>query len=747
MRPIICTWNNFIHLRFVLTIRNVSSRTTEFSKRDLSSSNRKEYNSKDGTVSKTVRKVGPSAKTTNYQICNGTVHIPEKNTPNGKESEASSLNLDELTMETPSKELQTLRNTDGVDSVYTEKMYNSDIQDFEQAFEKMDRLQKPSPKGRSSKRRFRLNNSSKANFKLDFESRTTHLTSKNVIKKPLEQCLAPKKSDIPQLAHNLDRVLFSPGVHFLQDPRTRVYNFSPFLKNVIHYKDFNFDAAGSYTPVDKHKNLLENAKRFKKQFYSSTSSMTSILSKFYMLLNNYSSSKVERFGDIPLSGVATKLPSSTFVEPKGTFIDQGKTTTVYSLLADKSCDSEILLSAMGICMETLLTNPENEFVKYRKDNTKETPPSPLNAYNYASYGNFLMRSQLDCFDERLPGNGTFDLKTRASTNIRYNSHHPNVGETDYQIFKLTGQYESYEKEFRDLIKTGALLKYLFQARIGQMDGIFIAYHNINSIFGFQYLPLEELDKIFYSHADFNTMAIDSSDAKLEAYYEMDRLPSLIGDTQFKFSLEIWETLLKEHIIKDFEASGLKDTAFRLVIQTYRRRYARNQQLRVYAIPVSTSEIEQFQLFGNRYPTDFKQDITEKQRLINTKKHVSELQKFNNMSLKGKKLLSYIISMDNGYIDADKTLYYSLPHYLPNSWRVQYSIKRVKNLSKEDFTRVFDLPIQQLSEQFQLTNKSKSEFMKQLQLLHQKYEKIGAIRKKQWELKEKTTNVYRPKYHF
>lgn len=31
---------------------------------------------------------------------------------------------------------------------------------------------------------------------------------------------------------------------------------------------------------------------------------------------------------------------------------------------------------------------------------------------------FLMRSQLDCHDERLPGTGVFDLKTRASFPIR-----------------------------------------------------------------------------------------------------------------------------------------------------------------------------------------------------------------------------------------------------------------------------------------------------------------------------------------
>ncbi|KAI5959689.1 PET127 [Candida theae] len=739
MRSVRCIWYYPCNSRSLTALRRVPSNriTRPYSKSSKSHRSENEASTKPPTEANT------NGLTSSHQVDSEALQVSEKAKTKSKGRKIISM-LKDAKAAPSFKEPQDTKKPNGSKIAIADKSYNADAQNLEKAFEKMESLEKRSPKGRLSKRRSKLGKSS---TEVDCEPGTVRFTSEDTIEKTLDQCIAPKKSDIPQLAHNLDRVLFSPGVHFLQDPRTRVYNFAPFLKNVIHYKDFNFDAAGSYTPVDKHKTLFENAKKFKKQFYSSTSSMTSVLSKFYMLLNNYTPSRVARFGEIPLSGVATKLPSSTFLEPKGTFMDDEKTRTIYSLSADKSCDSEILLSAMGICMETLLTNPEDDFVKFRKDNLDEAPPSPMNAYNYSSYGEFLMRSQLDCFDERLPGNGTFDLKTRASSNIRYNSRDPNVGETDYQIYKLTGQYESYEKEFRDLIKSGALLKYLFQARIGQMDGIFIAYHNINSIFGFQYLPLEELDKIFYSHAQFSTLALDSKDTTLDAHYELDKLPSFIGETQFKFSLEIWETLLRDHIIKDFEASGLEGTAFRLVIETYKQRYARTQQLRVYAIPVLQSEIEQLQSFGNRFPTDFKQDITEKQRIVNTKQHVTELQKFNSNSIKDKTLLSYIISMGDSFIDETKTKYYFLPTRLPKSWRVSYSINRVKTVSKEDFVKVFDLPIQQLSEQFESTNKSKSKFIKKLQSMHQSYEKLGAMRKKQWALKEKPANVYRPKYHF
>jgi len=41
----------------------------------------------------------------------------------------------------------------------------------------------------------------------------------------------------------------------------------------------------------------------------------------------------------------------------------------------------------------------------------------------------------------------------------------------------------------------------FQARIGNMDGVFVAYHNTERIFGFQYIPLSEMDaRLFGEYA-------------------------------------------------------------------------------------------------------------------------------------------------------------------------------------------------------------------------------------------------------
>lgn len=41
----------------------------------------------------------------------------------------------------------------------------------------------------------------------------------------------------------------------------------------------------------------------------------------------------------------------------------------------------------------------------------------------------------------------------------------------------------------------------FQARIGNMDGVFVAYHNTARMFGFQYVPLEEMDERLFGAKD------------------------------------------------------------------------------------------------------------------------------------------------------------------------------------------------------------------------------------------------------
>lgn len=110
-----------------------------------------------------------------------------------------------------------------------------------------------------------------------------------------------------------------------------------------------------------------------------------------------------------------------------------------------------------------------------------------------------MRSQLDCHDPRLPGTGVFDLKTRAALPVRidlmnYKQH------STYLIRTLQGRIESFEREYHDLMRS-AFLKYSFQARIGNMDGVLVAHHNTARIFGFRYIPLSEMEACMYGGED------------------------------------------------------------------------------------------------------------------------------------------------------------------------------------------------------------------------------------------------------
>ena len=134
------------------------------------------------------------------------------------------------------------------------------------------------------------------------------------------------------------------------------------------------------------------------------------------------------------------------------------------------------------------------------------------AYHYAQSPKFLLRSQLDCYDERLPKR-TFDLKTRAVVSIRNDRANYAEG-CGYQIRFARGLWESFEREYWDMVRA-AFLKYNFQARIGHMDGIFVAYHNTSEIFGFQYIDLEEMNLRLFGSNEMGDKAYHMSIGLLE----------------------------------------------------------------------------------------------------------------------------------------------------------------------------------------------------------------------------------------
>lgn len=326
----------------------------------------------------------------------------------------------------------------------------------------------------------------------------TTFTKKTIPKYiPLDKFSDKASETVPTLKHGLKRTLYSPGVHYQTDPRTNYNNFDAHLSHIPQIDEFKMDKIGSFTPSGRDNRLLKISHELNKSpkteinYMSSTSSMTGLLMKLHSALSNGRPINTSKFSSSfpPVSkfSMFSKVPTSVVVTPKG--------KNIYSIDADRSTDTEITLSILGNALELMLTKTPEEFRNYLKSSDKEPLDDP-SAYHYAKIGKFLIRSQLDAYHGGLPGKGTFDIKTRAVCAIRMDIAHTNHFPTSYQINKIYGLFESFEREIYDAARI-VMFKYSLQARLGNMDGIFMAFHNMRKLLGYQYLPLSEIDDYFF----------------------------------------------------------------------------------------------------------------------------------------------------------------------------------------------------------------------------------------------------------
>lgn len=321
---------------------------------------------------------------------------------------------------------------------------------------------------------------------------------------------------VPMLSYGLDRVLFNPGVYRLQDPRSRVYNFDPYLEKILPVSDFDFDALSEYKTSSRDEALIDLTKRLGTKFTGSTSSMSSILQHFHYLLSNFRHLNHSMLSRAFPEG--SKNFSKITLGPDAVFLRYKN--GIYAIDADKNYDSPNIMSWLGHSLEKLLTVDKSEFELYRRSTPEKAPAEDNSSrcYHYSKQGNVMMRSQLDAYDPRLPGTGIFDLKTRAVVSIRMNHREYEAG-SGYQLRYAQGEWESFEREFYDMTRA-TLLKYSLQVRMGRMDGIFLAFHNIERIFGFQYLSLPDMDHVLHGQTD-----------------------TTLGDQEFKLSIALVDELL------------------------------------------------------------------------------------------------------------------------------------------------------------------------------------------------------------
>lgn len=296
-----------------------------------------------------------------------------------------------------------------------------------------------------------------------------------------------------------------------------MYNFDPYLQKIMAVAEFDFGALKEYMTSSRDKSLRAIAQAQGKKYVGSSSSMTSALGHFHFLLSQWrpidATTLSQSFPD--------RLRSFTVLQRKPSAILLRWRDGCYAIDADKEFDSANILSMLGKSMEKLLTLPTDDYERYRKSSEGEVTEQERNApeaFHYSTTGDFLMRSQLDARDPRLPGTGMFDVKTRAVVSIRMNTQHYWEG-TGYQIKSRHGQWESFEREYFDMIRA-AFLKYSLQVRMGRMDGIFVAFHNTERIFGFQYISLPEMDSTIHGSSD-----------------------TTLGDQEFKISLDLLNKVL------------------------------------------------------------------------------------------------------------------------------------------------------------------------------------------------------------
>ena len=159
-----------------------------------------------------------------------------------------------------------------------------------------------------------------------------------------------------------------------------------------------------------------------------------------------------------------------------------------------------VLMEVGKVLEKFLTIPESDFTKFmlKPDGTSnDTPKDSKDTFHYTKVEDFLLRAQLDSYHPSLP-NKIFDIKTRATHMVRMNVQEYNDSKW-YLIKDFNGLHQSYERELYDIARSG-MMKYCLQVRIGGMDGIFVAYHNTAEIFGFEYMPLEQMEEVMFGNS-------------------------------------------------------------------------------------------------------------------------------------------------------------------------------------------------------------------------------------------------------
>eukprot|EP01080_Neovahlkampfia_damariscottae_P001653 gene1653-12778_t len=321
----------------------------------------------------------------------------------------------------------------------------------------------------------------------------------------------PENEEIPKLKHNLESVIEDRGLHLMEHHGK--LQFNSFLKDIIQPSELKIQS--QYIIPSEDLKLKELANNENISYRSSTSSMSSILSLLFLQLSNHkptNSYLMDSFRNFNSNFVRSILkPSMITLTPS----DNDELFSIDAYKPPLGNIEPTILSNLGITLERMLCMDENEFTsKYIDSNNM----IDLDQFCYTKIGKFLIRAQLDCYSDKINGKKkTFDIKTRAIQMIRRNVH-------NYELFSnqtlnsILGINSSYEREFYDLIRS-AFIKYSLQAKMGNMDGIFLAYHNTKNILGFEYLSCEIIDYYVFGNSIISEKCFEMSLSLLQNAFD------------------------------------------------------------------------------------------------------------------------------------------------------------------------------------------------------------------------------------
>jgi hypothetical protein len=298
----------------------------------------------------------------------------------------------------------------------------------------------------------------------------------------------PDKSLIPRLGHNLERVVQHSGVHTFKWKGKN--QFHPFLDRIIQPSQFQIKNSFKKPSADPLIKQVHASQRVR--YVSSTSSISSALSQIYLGISNHNptySKEMRTFQN------ATNSYANSVKKPSAIIVSPYQNVDAYSIDSFQFEGKETILSTLGMTLERMLCMTADEF--YSRQWAKEQ-------YIISKFGDFMIRAQLDCYSPTI--DGYVDIKTRAISHIRHDVTNYNL-HTRTHLETIMGQENSFEKEFYDMVRS-VFIKYSLQARLGQMSGMFVAYHNTLHFQGFEYLTLQEIENYVFGNSTIASQCFD-----------------------------------------------------------------------------------------------------------------------------------------------------------------------------------------------------------------------------------------------